>query len=224
VLVWGFLALRSARYVPFFAIAAAPVLASGVAAYWGRLVSRAGGRSPLRIFWEVAQEFGRHPRVTVWLPLSAAVLMVAAPVVGFPDTVFPVLAVERNLERLSPITAMPRVLTSDQWADYLIYRLYPRQRVFFDGRSDFFGPAIGSDYRKLLAGERPWRELLDRYKFDLALLPHDWALSTALDREPEWRVVYQDPVAVLYARDVGRTLAVNDPLAAAPLRGAGVLP
>ena len=93
---------------------------------------------------------------------------------------------------------MPRVLTSDQWADYLIYRLYPQQRVFFDGRSDFFGPAIGSDYRKLLAGERPWRELLDRYQFDLALLPRDWALSTALEREPGWRQVYQDSVAVLY--------------------------
>ena len=66
---------------------------------------------------------------------------------------------------------MPRILTSDQWADYLIFRLYPRQRVFFDGRSDFFGPAIGSDYRKLLAGEKSWRELLDRYQFDLALLP-----------------------------------------------------
>jgi len=205
VLVWGFLALRSARHVPFFAIAAAPVLASRVAACWAQLVLRTGGRSPLRIFWEVAQEFGRRPRVTVWLPVSAAVVMGAGPSVGFPETVFPVLAVERNLRRFVPAAAMPRVLTSDQWADYLIFRLYPQQRVFFDGRSDFFGPAIGSDYRKLFAGERPWRELLDRYRFDLALLPLDWALSTALDREPEWRLVYQDSVAVLYARDAGRT-------------------
>ena len=62
---------------------------------------------------------------------------------------------------------MPRVLTSDQWADYLIYRLYPEQRVFFDGRSDFFGAALGSDYRKLQACERPWRELLERYRFQI---------------------------------------------------------
>ena len=110
-------------------------------------------------------------------------------------------AVERNLAQIAPVSAMPRVLTSDQWADYLIYRLYPRQRVFFDGRSDFFGPAIGSDYRKLFGAEGAWRELLEQYHFELALLPHDWALSTALSREPGWRQVYRDSVAVLYARD-----------------------
>ena len=201
VLVWGFLALRSARHVPFFSIAAAPVLASAIARYWARLAASAGGRSPVRIFWDLAQEFGRCPRIGAWLPLSAAVVMAAVPAAGFPEKIFPVQVVERNLQRLTPAAAMPRILTSDQWADYLIFRLYPKQRVFFDGRSDFYGPAIGSDYRKLLSGESPWRELLDRYQFDLALLPQDWALSTALEREPGWRLVYRDSVAVLFARN-----------------------
>jgi hypothetical protein len=201
VLVWGFAALRSARHVPFFAIAAAPVLASGAAVYWARLAARAEGRSALRIFWELAQDLGRRPRASLWLPLSAAVAIAAAPAMTFPDMVFPVRAVERNEILLAPPAAMPRILTSDQWADYLTYRLYPRQRVFFDGRSDFFGAAIGSDYRKLMAGESPWRQLLGRYHFELALLPHDWSLATALDREPGWRKVYEDSVAVLYAHD-----------------------
>jgi hypothetical protein len=203
VLVWGFAALRSARHVPFFAIAAAPVLASGCAAYWARVASRAGRRAPQRIFWELAQELGRNPRVSLWLPLLALAVVACVPGVGFPASVFPVRAVERNLPQLAAAPGMPRILTSDQWADYLIFRLYPRQRVFFDGRSDFFGPEIGSDYRKLLAGESPWRELLDRYQFEMALLPHDWALSTALEREPGWRRVYRDSVAVLYVRQPG---------------------
>jgi hypothetical protein len=203
VLVWGFLALRSARHVPFFAIAAAPVLASAIARSWARLAARASASSPLRIFWDLAQEFGCHPRVSAWLPLSAAVVMAAVPAAGFPEKIFPVQAVEWNLQQLTHAADMPRILTSDQWADYLIFRLYPQQRVFFDGRSDFYGPAIGSDYRKLLSGESPWRELLERYQFDLALLPHDWALSTSLEREPGWRLVYRDPVAALFARDAG---------------------
>jgi hypothetical protein len=209
VMVWGFLALRSARHVPLFAIAAAPVVASAAAAYWARVAAHSGERAGLRIFWQLGQEFGRRPRASLWLPLTAAVVMAAAPAAGFPDKVFPVRAVEGNVSLLAPPGAMPRILTSDQWGDYLIYRLYPRQRVFFDGRSDFYGPAIGADYQKLLAGESPWRELLDRYHFDLALLPRDWALSTALDLVPGWRKVYEDPVAVLYARDgatVGRAI------------------
>jgi hypothetical protein len=107
------------------------------------------------------------------------------------------------LQELTPVAAMPRILTSDQWADYLIYRLYPRQRVFFDGRSDFFGPAIGADYRKLMSAQGTWRAVMERYGFDLALLPRDWALSTMLEREPEWQRVYEDPVSVLYARRPG---------------------
>jgi hypothetical protein len=95
---------------------------------------------------------------------------------------------------------MPRILTSDQWADYLIYRLYPRQRVFFDGRSDFYGPAIGSDYVVLLSAGRNWRSLLDRYGFQLALLPLDWPLGSVLEADPDWGLVYRDAVSILLVR------------------------
>jgi hypothetical protein len=142
-------------------------------------------------------EVGAASRASLWLAVAAMAVMVTPPAVGFPESRFPVTAVERNWEGLS---AGPRVLTSDQWADYLIYRLYPRQRSFFDGRSDFFGPELGCDYRKLFAAERGWRELLERYGFEMALLPHDWPLSTMLDREPGWRKVYGDGVAVLFVR------------------------
>jgi hypothetical protein len=205
VLIWGFAALRSARHVPFFAIAAAPVVAGGCAAWWEQVAARTPARHAARIVWQMGRDLARHPRASLWLPVSAAMLLLAAPSAGFPDSVFPVQAVERNLARLAPGSAMPRILTSDQWADYLIFRLYPRQRVFFDGRSDFYGPALGADYRKLMAGERGWRDVAERYRFDLALLPYDWPLSVALEREAGWHRVYQDRVGVLYARSGSAT-------------------
>ena len=124
-----------------------------------RRIGRAWQRAPavavrMRIFWELAQEFGRQ---------SASQHLAAALRRRRDDA-----GARRRLpghgvsgarggtepaERSRHAAAMPRILTSDQWADYLIFRLYPQQRVFFDGRSDFFGAAIGSDYRKLLAGE-----------------------------------------------------------------------
>lgn len=205
VLLWAFASLRSARHVPFLAVAAAPVLASFAAARWRAYAERAGRRAPLRVLWELSRDLGRPRTCGCWLPLAAAAAMLAPlPASSFPDSRFPVLAVERNQVRLAPAPAMPRILTSDQWADYLIFRLYPRQRVFFDGRSDFYGPRLGSDYHQLMAAGGAWRDLLSRYGFELALLPNDWPLSTFLGREPGWREVYKDPLATLYAHE-GKT-------------------
>lgn len=205
VFVWGFAALRSARHVPFFAMAAAPVLAGVGAAAWRRAAEAADRRRWRRISWELSRDLGRLGRAGAWLPAlaAAALLAVCGRPAGFPESRFPVRAVEGNRRWLAPAGGMPRVLTSDQWADYLIFRLYPRQRVFFDGRSDFYGPRLGADYRSLLDAEAGWRGVLDRYHFELALLPQDWPLSTFLGREPGWREVYRDPVAVLYARAAG---------------------
>jgi hypothetical protein len=203
VLVWSFAALRSARHIPFCAIAAAPVVAGECARLWGRAAEAAPFQAPRRIFWELARDLGTRPRATFWLPLVGAAALAASPSAGFPPARFPVQAVERNAGLLAGGGAVPRVLTSDQWSDYLIYRLYPGQRVFFDGRSDFYGPALGQDYRTLMTASRGWREELARYGFDLALLPRDWPLSSILEREPGWQKVYEDSVAGLYRRKGG---------------------
>ena len=101
--------------------------------------------------------------MTLWMPLLAALALAAvlpqAGLADFPAEFFPVAAVSRNAGLLAS-SAAPRILTSDQWADYLIFRLYPRVRVFFDGRSDFYGEAIGEDYQVLLAGGRGSRQAI----------------------------------------------------------------
>jgi hypothetical protein len=200
-LAWGFAALRSARHIPFFAIAAAPAIASEGALWWRGIAERAPLRSARRIFWDVGRDPGQAPRVSVWLALcAAAALATAGSAGGFPNTRFPVQAVERNQRLLAPAGPDPRILTSDQWADYLIFRFYPRQRVFFDGRSDFYGPALGADYMSLAGAQNQCVELLDRYRFDMALLPRDWPLSAVLDGDAGWKRAYRDTVATLYVR------------------------
>jgi hypothetical protein len=203
-LLWGLASLRSARHIPLYMIAASPVVASQAAAWWAGISARSSARSAARIFWDAGQELGRSRRLGVWgLALGALSLCLLWPqirIVDFPDSQFPVAAVAKNLDRLVPQAGMPRVLTSDQWADYLIYRLYPRQRVFFDGRSDFYGPAIGGDYKDLLVGARRWPELFTRYGFEVALLPVDWPLGSILEHDPQWQSVYRDAQAVLFVR------------------------
>ena len=202
---WGFAALRSARYVPLFAVVAAPLLASYVAGCWERRAARSPARSVGRVLWESSQALGAQWRVTLWMPLLAALAMLAVlPAVGladFPERSFPVAAVSRNSGLL--VSPGARILTSDQWGDYLIYRLYPRARVFYDGRSDFYGEAVGDDYRTLLLAGRRSGEVMARYGFTAALLPLDWPLGQILERDPNWQAVYRDRQAVLLVKSTG---------------------
>jgi hypothetical protein len=152
----------------------------------------------------LARDLAGSRTVTSWAAVLGALVLWGArggDAVGFPPSHFPVMAVAQNLERLAPSAGMPRVLTSDQWGDYLIFRFYPRARVFFDGRSDFYGPGAGADYQELLAAGPKWREAVERYGFETALLPLDWPLGAVLEREPGWDVVYRDRVAVVLVRN-----------------------
>ena len=147
---------------------------------------------------------GRSSRLGPWSAVFLSLALLAAvprtALADFPKS-FPTEALAHNLDLLRPPNAMPRILTSDQWADYLIFRLYPRQRVFFDGRSDFYDPAIGSDYQALFAVRPGWHDTLERYGFEIALLPLDWPLGSVLERDPGWRTVYRDSVALLLVRN-----------------------
>jgi len=205
VLFWAFAALRSARHVPLFVLAAAPVIASELAFSWERAARTASPKAAARVLWELSQDLGKSWRITAWTPGFACLAVwftwMPARLNDFPEARFPVRALARNLDRLQPAGTMPRILTSDQWADYLIFHLYPRQRVFFDGRSDFYGPAVGNDYAALLSAGRNWRPILHRYGFQMALLPLDWPLGAILETDPGWRLVYRDKVSVLLVRN-----------------------
>jgi len=198
VAIFGYAALRSARYVPLFAMVSAPLLASYAARTWEESALRAKARGAWRVLWESSQSLGAGWRLTAWMPILGGLALLAVfPANGlsdFPARAFPVTAVAQNAGLLA---SPARILTSDQWGDYLIYRLYPRTRVFFDGRSDFYGEAIGNDYRVLMLADRTSGEVMARYGFTAALLPLDWPLGQLLERDPVWRVAYRDGQAVL---------------------------
>jgi hypothetical protein len=93
-----------------------------------------------------------------------------------------------------------RVFTSDQWGDYLIYKGWPEQKVFFDGRSDFYGPSIAGEYLRLMNGRRGWEKLLAKYEITVALVPLDWPLISLLDQHPGWKRIREDKMGALYER------------------------
>ena len=114
----------------------------------------------------------------------------------FPSEAFPIAMVHDNAKLLES----GRLLTTDQWGDYIIYSFYPRQKVWIDGRSDFYGESLGTEYLHLLQGAYDWRNILDRQGFDVALLPVNWPLAEMLKLDASWQVIKDDRHTILFRR------------------------
>jgi hypothetical protein len=135
---------------------------------------------------------------------------------------FPVGMISANTQ----LIVGSRVLTTDQWADYLLFRFWPSTKVFVDGRTDFYGSRVGGEYLDLWHGQGRWRALLDRYGFQTALIPPDWALCALLRQDPAWREIRADKQAVLFVKATGGPAGGSEgasPAGASERIGAGVL-
>jgi hypothetical protein len=106
-----------------------------------------------------------------------------------------VAVIERNAERIQT----GRLFADDDWADYLIYRFYPRQRVFIDGRTDFYGPEIGDKFLALLLGRPGWKDVLEEYQFDLIMIPPDRPLAALMRELDSWSIIDSGDGAILFA-------------------------
>jgi hypothetical protein len=92
------------------------------------------------------------------------------------------------------------IFAPDSWGGYLIYRLYPQNKVFVDDRHDFYGEEFLKDYLKAIRLTPDWDVFLKEKKVNLALLPAGSALANMLQETSQWKVVYQDGTAVLLER------------------------
>jgi hypothetical protein len=94
------------------------------------------------------------------------------------------------------------LFSTDSWGAYLIYRLYPGTRVYFDDRHDFYGEAFVKEYATTISGARTWRAPLDRHQVRWVLMPVDAPLSSLLRESPDWHAVFDDGMAIVFARDL----------------------
>jgi len=111
---------------------------------------------------------------------------------GFPAKEFPVTAAAA----LDSLPEGIRLLAPDKFGGYLIYRFQGRRKVFFDGRSDFYGVAFMKEYIRLIEARPGWREQVEQFGFDYALLPNNYSLVEGL-RQWGWQQVYRDETATL---------------------------
>jgi len=202
ILGFGHMALASVRHVTIFAAVVAPYLAVELTRWWRANFESASKKSIAGIWNQINADLTpSFLRSTVWLPaILTVVLFLPAKLVhwpsDYPKEMFPVELIHKRQQLL----AQSRLLTTDQWADYLIYLNYPVQRDFVDGRSDFFGPEIGNQYLQMLQGQHQWKTLLAKHGFDHVLAPLDWPLSSLLKTDADWKVLDDTGKAILFER------------------------
>jgi hypothetical protein len=92
------------------------------------------------------------------------------------------------------------LFSTDTWSGYLIYKLYPGTEVYFDDRHDFYGEAFIKEYAKAFLGTRQWRDPLDHYQVEWVLMPVDSPLSSLLRESHDWRIDYDDGLAMVFSR------------------------
>lgn len=201
ILFWAHASLQSARHIPLFAGVALPFVAAELQRVWDAWSSRAGRRSAPALLSGLAEEAAPQLRRMSALPavLLALVVLRVLPIAyfsDFPEARFPTGMVARHASLL----AGARIYTQDQWADYLIYREWPKLRVFFDGRSDFYGEEIAREYLRAMDGSPGWDRVLDKYRFDTVLVPPRASLASLLKISAGWQIVEDDGQAVLFRR------------------------
>ncbi len=93
------------------------------------------------------------------------------------------------------------ILNNYNWGSYLIWHGMGQSKVFVDGRCELVYPdSLLGEYFRFLNAIPGGKALLDRYPHDFVLLsPANGAYRTVAS-DPRWKLIYRDPVAVLFAR------------------------
>ncbi len=108
------------------------------------------------------------------------------------------------------------VFSTDAWGGYLIYRMNPdrmnpgrmkpgevdpERKVVMDDRHDLYGSDRIRQYLILTQAEPGWQNVLKDWQIRTALLPAGSTLANLLREVPQdWRVAYEDKVAVVFER------------------------
>jgi hypothetical protein len=104
------------------------------------------------------------------------------------------------------------MFNSYEYGGYLMWRLWPQERVFIDGRA--LNEAVFQDYARILynhdeSGGKSAAQLLDQYGVQAIVMNsfeyvsgnvYNLAPALADPKQTEWKLVYSDPQAIVFLR------------------------
>ena len=92
------------------------------------------------------------------------------------------------------------ILDNFLWGEYLIWHTAPGSKVFIDGRYDTVYPQNVLHAFMLFHFDRPGADaILAQWPHDYVMLPPDDLANRVIARNPQWKLIYRDCDALLYA-------------------------
>jgi len=183
-------ALISVRHIPLFVVVVIPVLAEQISS----VVTLQPEEKENSLFYRFR------------IPEATSILLAALLVVTFiratekhqkvEETYFPQAAADWVLRS----GLHGNLFSSYTWSGYLIWKLYPQQLVYIDGRMDVYSDDIVMDYQHIYYAYPDWRQLLEQRPTTLVLVEPDSKLASAVNDDANWEPVYQDSQSVIYSR------------------------
>jgi hypothetical protein len=173
------------RFLVFFAIAFAPLLATQLSAWMPRY-QNAKDKYALNVVMLVVAVIGMVGYFPAPEKLEAAVAK------RFPRDAVAYL-------RENPVAGP--MLNEYAYGGYLIWARRPNPEVFVDGRVDFYEyTGIFGDYLSITRVEPKTLLLLDKYNVQSCLVGREAPLATFLSALPDWEQVYADELSVVFLR------------------------
>lgn len=78
------------------------------------------------------------------------------------------------------------------WGGYLIYNLYPNEKVFVDGRNEIHGFDMLKKYYRLLFAKEHWEKVVNEYNINYFLTDKNAAIRQVLLSTNDWKEIYSD--------------------------------
>ncbi len=207
VILWTHLSLHSARYTPLFALIITPIVAIRLEHMMKD--GREGGN------WLLDKIYALSDRVQKisgslkghTLPIIAVAVVVAVTINGgkifgkplfehgFDKKNFPMEAVE--FAEKNEIKG--KIFNTYHFGGYLIYKGFPKEGVFIDGRADMYNEFL-KNYYNVIDIKQEWKDVPKKFGIDWMLITANSPLSVLLLETDEWRLIYADKVANIFVR------------------------
>lgn len=190
--VFLYLALKGIRLLAEFAIAVAPIVTRGFPCS--------------KISVRLKQ---LRPMTPIALILCMGILFYSVVLnsktyafgLGLKERVFPVRAVDFLIQN----NINGHMFNSIGYGGYLIWRLFPKQSVFIDGRNDVYNEDFYKTYLDIHFKPDVWNMVVNKYKIDWVITEYarDYTKKERIAHlidNPEWALIYWDRESIVYAK------------------------